>query len=396
MDAARPSRWTIRSTLEVSYEVRETRGLLDPECSELARVPHGQVIDEPRLVVLDDRVADIYGHRVRRYFETREVSVNYLTVPAVEARKSMDVVLLVAARLNDLGTNRLSSPPVVIGGGVVADVVGLAASLYRRGIPYVRVPTTLLSQVDVSVAAKTGVNFGGYRNRLGSYAPPPITLIDREFLRSLPARHVRNGMGEILKMALVADRRLFELLESHGDELVRSRLQDDRRGAGPTVADEVISRAIEGMVGQLAPNLWEKDLRRLVDYGHTFSPLIEMTALPELLHGEAVAIDCIFSALLSAHRGLLSWAEVGRLIGVARSLGLQVSHPLFCDVDVVTRALADTQRHRDGRQNLPLLTTIGAATFADDISGFELGIACRSMSELLDGPAVDQNAGKAV
>ncbi|WP_444545626.1 sedoheptulose 7-phosphate cyclase [Streptomyces lucensis] len=316
--------------------------------------------------------------------------VDYLTLPGSEENKSIERVLEVVNKLNDVGTNRLSSPPIVIGGGVVADVVGLAASLYRRGIPFVRVPTTLLGQVDVSVAAKSGINYGGYRNRLGAYTPPPRTLIDRGFLATVPDRQLRNGMGEIFKMALIKDLRLFELLEEYGPELIATRFQDPDSTSTSlpgTVADEVIGRAIAGMAEELQPNLWEKDLQRSVDYGHSFSPLVEMRALPELLHGEAVAMDCVFSALIAAGRGLIGSAQLERIVAVARRMGLEPSHPLFCDVALVLDGLADTVRHRDGRQNLPMLTGIGQVCFLNDVTENEIERACAGMGRLLDANA---------
>lgn len=149
------------------------------------------------------------------------------------------------------------------------------------------------------------------------------------------------------------------------------------------MADEVIGRAIAGMAEELQPNLWEKDLQRSVDYGHSFSPLVEMRALPELLHGEAVAMDCVFSALIAADRGLIDTAQLERIVAVARRLGLEPSHPLFCDVALVLEGLADTVLHRDGRQNLPMLTGIGQVCFLNDVTENEIERACRGMGRLL-------------
>lgn len=389
-----PLRWTIRTQLPIAYEIVETPGLLDPANPELLSLPGGGTSTETRLVVLDHTVSDLYGERVRAYFDANRVPVAYLTMPGDEQSKSIGNVLDVITKLNEVGTNRLSSPPIVIGGGVLADVVGLAASLYRRGIPYIRVPTTLLGQVDVSVAAKTGINFGGYRNRLGSYSPPPRTLIDREFLATVPHRQIRNGMGEILKMSLIKDLRLFELLEAYGADLIGARFQEADPAAPPAgVAGEVIGRAIAGMAEELQPNLWEKDLRRSVDYGHSFSPLVEMRALPELLHGEAVAMDCVFSAVLAAQRGLIDGADLARITDVTVGLGLRPSHPLFCDVDLLTEALADTVRHRDGQQNLPVLTGIGSVCFLNDLTVSEIAAAADHMGTLLRTGARTAAAG---
>lgn len=357
-------RWLIETELAVRYEIIEVDNLLNPGNRELRHLC-GDDHDQETVVVIDESIDGLYGSRIRGYFSAHSIPCRFLTIPSAEEMKSLDLVERVASVLNAAGTKRASSPPIAIGGGVMLDVVGLAASLFRRGIPYVRVPTTLLGQVDVGVAAKTGVNFEGFRNRLGSYGPPPRTLIDRSFLTTLPDRHVRNGLGEILKMALIKDTQLFGLLEQFGPDLIRTKFAH-------VTGREVIGRAIKGMVEELAPNLWEKNLRRAVDYGHSFSPLVEMRALPELLHGEAVTLDCLFSAVLSSGRGLLPAASVLRAVRVAHALGLPVTHPLFLDVDLLCEALADTSRHRDGNQHLPVMTGIGRYTFLNDVTRAEI------------------------
>ncbi|MFD8985897.1 sedoheptulose 7-phosphate cyclase [Streptomyces sp. NPDC059564] len=387
------NRWTMSATKKVEYEIVVTDDVFDPANPELGLVPGAERCDGTRLVVLDETVDGIFGHRVRSYFAENDVQVEYLTLRGGDQHKSIDQMLRVATRLSEIGTARVGTPPVAIGGGVLQDVVGMAASLYRRGIPYVRVPTTLLGQIDGSVSAKTGVNYEGCRNRLGTFAPPPRTIIDRGLIATLPERQVRSGLGEALKMALIKDARLFEVLEEHGPRLVADRLQDS--GAGPDDPKpglEVVRRAITGMAEELQRNLWEADLKRIVDYGHTFSPIVEMRALPELHHGEAVAMDCVFSAVLAADRGMLSREQLTRIIDTTRRIGLAVSHPMFADADVMKEALADTMRHRDNHQYITLLTDIGSTTFVDDedltgITGDEIDRAARFMGELLRDPA---------
>jgi 3-dehydroquinate synthase len=351
----------------------ETADLFGADNPELLVLPDGQVSQQPRLVVVDDKIQQLYGQRINDYFAARAVDHQVVVLPGDEQSKTLDNALRIASALNAMGTPRRANPPIAIGGGVVLDVVGLAASLFRRGIPYIRVPTTLLGIVDVSVAAKTGVNYEGFRNRLGSYSPPPRTLIDKAFLVTLPDQHIRNGMGEILKMGAIKDRRLFELLECSADTLVAQRFQDHQD------ADDVICRSIQGMAEELADNLWERHLQRCVDYGHSFSPLIEMTALPELLHGEAVTLDCLFSAVLALHRDHLTEGEVLRLFRTAQKVGLPTHHHLFTDVAMLERALEDTTRHRNGNQHLPLMAGIGNAIFVNDVSSTELTKAAEAM-----------------
>jgi 3-dehydroquinate synthetase len=373
---AQEKRWQITAYLPVTYHITESVDILDPDNPDLLALPDGSRSRNTRLVVVDSEIARLYGERIESYFAAQDVDHELLVLPGDEENKEIDSVLRIASSLNDLGASRRADPLIAIGGGVVLDVAGLAASLYRRGIPYIRVPTTLLGLVDVSVAAKTGVNYDGFRNRLGSYSPPPRTLIDKTFLRTLALRQIRNGMGEIFKMGLIKDAELFGLLEEHGAELVDSHLQDGE------VADRVIDLAIQGMVEELEPNLWERHLMRAVDYGHSFSPLIEMKVLPELLHGEAVALDCVFSAILAVQRGFLVEDEFDRVVRTAERIGLPVHHKMFTDPEMLSAALEDTVRHRNGAQNLPLMSRIGTARFVNDLTTAEITKAADTMARL--------------
>ncbi|RLU81754.1 2-epi-5-epi-valiolone synthase [Streptomyces griseocarneus] len=366
-------RWEISTQLPVRYEIIETSPLLSPDNPDLLMQPEESSRPATRLVVLDDSIESLYGSRVRDYLRAHDVDHRILVLPGLERNKNMSSVHQVLTALNEVQAARRNNPPIAIGGGVLLDVVGLAAGLYRRGIPYVRVPTTLLGMVDVGVAAKTGVNYEGFRNRLGTYSPPPFTLIDKSFLTTLPERQLRNGLGEILKMGLIKDARLFSLLERHGAELVEGRFQSG-------VADEVIGRSIQGMAEELEPNLWEKHLKRAVDHGHSFSPLIEMSVIPELLHGEAVALDCLYSAFIALDRSFIAEEDVRRVLHTMRSIGLPTFHPLFGDPTMLRKALDDTVRHRNGDQNLPVMTRVGEARFINDLTDAEIARAAERMS----------------
>ncbi|KAA1250012.1 sedoheptulose 7-phosphate cyclase [Mycobacterium simiae] len=369
---------------EINYEVVETSDLFNVGNPELGRQCGDYPNEGTRLVVMDEAVDDLFGDRIRAYFYANDIAASYLTLPSGDENKVIENVLRVATRLNEIGTPRVGSPPIAIGGGTLQDMVGMAASLYRRGIPYVRVPTTLLCQIDGSVSAKTGVNFDGFRNRLGTFAPPPRTLIDRGLIATLPERQISSGLGEALKIALIKDVRLFEILEAHGPRLVAERLQDHGfDGPGTPPGQEVMRRSIAGMAEELQQNLWEDDLQRIVDYGHTFSPIVEMRALPELLHGEAVAMDCVFTAILATNRGLLTRAELDRIVKTTLGMSLAASHPLFCDTELLYEGFADTVRHRGGRQHLALLNGIGQTVFVNDLNNAEIAHAAAEMLTLL-------------
>ncbi|TPV95177.1 MAG: sedoheptulose 7-phosphate cyclase [Myxococcales bacterium FL481] len=363
--------WTVRTELPVSFLIKRSPDIFHPENLDLLRVGP-LVAGSRRLIVVDAVVAKIYGHRIEAYFDHHSLHCEILPVDAGEINKSPETLFEVMGRMESFGILRRSEPLIVVGGGVVLDVAGLAASLYRRGVPYVRVPTTLMAMVDASVGAKSAVNCFDRRNRVGAYYPPTAVYIDNTFVISQEPREISNGAGEILKMAVVRDLALFELLEEHAHSLILGKFQ----GRGAPI--QVMDLAVGDMIEELQPNLWERNLERLVDFGHSFSPLVEMRALPELLHGEAVALDVLFSCVLSHQRGLLSRAELERVFAAARSLGLPIFHPLFGDDEVLAEALADTVRHRNGSQNLPLPTAIGTSVFANDITFNEIRLAARS------------------
>ncbi|MFI9389014.1 iron-containing alcohol dehydrogenase [Kutzneria sp. NPDC052558] len=372
--------WVVQAERPVEYEVRVSRNLFDPANPSLLLAGETSGgIGRRRVIVVDSAVDRIYGDQLRAYLAHHTVDARLCVLDATEENKTMDAVFRVIGELDEFGIDRRREPVIGIGGGVLLDIVGLACSLYRRHTPYVRVPTTLIGLVDAGVGAKTGVNFGGHKNRLGSYEPPVAALLDRAFLSTLDERHIRNGLAEILKIALIKDAALFDLLEQHGAALVTERLQ------GETPQTEAATRgvlraAVHGMLEELQPNLWEHSLERLVDYGHTFSPTIEMRALPALLHGEAVNVDMALTTVIGWRRGLVTDRDRDRILDVMRALRLPTWHP-ECAPEILHRALVETTRHRDGQQRLPLPVGIGSATFVNDVTLDELAQASRDLAE---------------
>lgn len=367
--------WVIETQQSVIYDVRLIEDLFAIDNRDLIDAgTTGCPKSIRRFVVLDETVDALYGERIRRYFVAHGVETHILTLEVSETAKTMRSVFDVVDGIDGFGISRRHEPIIAIGGGVLLDIVGLAASLYRRSTPYIRVPTTLMGIVDAGIGAKTGVNYSSYKNRLGTYFPPKVVLLDRMFLATLEPRQMSNGVAEILKMALVKDRRLFELLESHGKRLIEDRFQ------GSEVAGEVLDRSIHGMLEELQPNLWEKELQRMVDFGHTFSPSLEMRALPSLLHGEAVTIDMALSTALSMGRGLVTPAEAQRILATMRALRLPTYHHL-CSPEFLWRALEDTVDHRDGLQRLPLSVGIGDVAFVNDLQPVEIAAAAAWLTE---------------
>lgn len=379
MTAPIASEWVIETQLPVSFKIKSSPGILDPKNGDLLEYG-SRGANARRFVVIDRHICQWYLGKVTDYFKARDVAVHIQAIDATEDDKNLDSLLTILRELEKFGILRRDEPVIAIGGGVLLDVVGMAAGMYRRGIPYIRVPTTLVGLVDASVGAKTGINFETRRNRLGSYYPPIAAYLDRTFLRTLDPLEISSGLGEILKMAVIKDARLFELLERSGKQLVETKFEC-------ADADEVINRAVLGMKVELQHNLWEKDLKRIVDYGHSFSPIVEMRSITEkglvpLTHGQAVTLDVIYSCVLSAARGMLPVEDARRVIAVAHAMNLPTSHSLFGEPLILLEALRDTMKHRNGDQNLPFPVRIGEATFVNDLSFAEMRAGVPKMQEL--------------
>jgi len=278
----------------------------------------------------------------------------------------MDMVLKVAKKMKEFNIDRRTEPVLAIGGGVCLDVVGLASTLFRRRTPYIRVPTTCLSYVDASVGAKSGVNFGGSKNRLGLYVPPCAAFLDPVWFATQPNREVSNGMAEMAKMAIMKSPELYELLEENGPRLAAEKFA--KRSEDDTVPDRVLQLSVETMMEELAPNLWEDSLDRLVDFGHAVGQDLEMAALGtenELMHGESVACDMALMTVLAQELGLLTEAERDRTLNMLRGCQVPIWSPVMT-YELFAEAVANRVKNSMG-QRFPLPVGIGKGRIVNDV-----------------------------
>jgi 3-dehydroquinate synthase len=237
-------------------------------------------------VITAEPLRERYADRVARSFDSATV----VTFPEGEAHKTLQTASDLVTQLLDHGAKR-DSLAVVVGGGVVGDTAGFAASIFLRGIELVHVPTTLLAQVDSSIGGKLAVNHPKGKNLIGSFYPPQAVVTDTTTLDSLPPRERLSGLYEALKGGVIGDPALFELLEHSGD----------------VDLDEVVRRAIKVKAAIVSADEKEADLRRLLNYGHTVGHGIEAALRYEhLTHGEAVAWGMIAANAVSVRRGILS------------------------------------------------------------------------------------------
>ncbi len=365
------SAWQVSHQCDISYKIFQTENVFSPDNLSLLCGNHCN--PGKSFVVADEFIYDNYIDQIENYFDYHKVYHRIVRCPSGENQKSLDGFLRLAKELEDFEIHRRSNPIIAIGGGVITDLVSFLVSCYRRGVPHLRVPTTLMGYIDASIGIKTGINFNGNKNRLGSFTSPLAVILDHQFLKTLDDRHIRNGLAEVMKLAIIKDYKLFELLESHGKAAAESRFQVEGK--------EILRLSIAGMLEELEPNLFEDCLKREVDFGHTFSPLLEMRAIDTLLHGEAVAIDVAFSVALAHERQLLSKAERDRILDAMVDLRLPCRHPLL-DPTLLWKSLCERVYHRDGHQNVPLPSGIGGCSFINDITPKELEQAFQIYNEI--------------
>jgi 3-dehydroquinate synthetase len=363
----------VRTSIDESYNVICQIDALSPQNLTLSNVLSA---DHPVLLVTTPSVERFYGDRVRQYFaaNTRRGGVHFMVLSCSETRKSTEQMLAVCARAAEAGLARRSSI-VCVGGGVSLDITGLAATLFRRGIPHVRVPTTLIGMTDAGIGVKNAVNYGAAKSLLGTFTAPEACIIDPTFLATLPRRHLRCGMAEILKIAVMCSAELFALVESSANHLLEGAY-----GMPLDIAEELIRLSVRWTLHELQLNLFERkelfeatSYARKLDFAHTFSPHVEMVSRHRFLHGEAVAIDMAVSTELAHKLGILDDVSKARLLKTLRRLGLPVYWNAM-DAAAMHASLKSIVKHRDGQLNLVLPAGIGRAAFLKDLSEVSVGL----------------------
>jgi len=313
------------------------------------------------LLVTTPTVARLYGDVLYEQLRNLGGDVSFMVIPARELTKRMNHVEGICLKSRELKLGR-RDVLVALGGGVCTDLVTMAASLYRRGVPYIRIPTTLLGQIDGGIGIKGAVNFHDKKNLLGCFYPPERVFIVPRYLSTLSELHLSSGLAETLKAAVVCDTRLFSLVEQHAGDLMASGFQRPIPDAM-----EIIRLAINIMLKELETNIYEnKSLKRLMDFGHTFSPALEATSGFRFTHGEAVALDICLSTALASELGILPRSDRDRIIDTIEACGLAVSTDLL-DLNLSRRSLREAELHRGGRLNLVIPRRVGEGTYLETL-----------------------------
>jgi 3-dehydroquinate synthase len=299
------------------------------------------------LIVTNEIVAPLYLSRLEQSIGAEELHT--LILPDGEAQKSLQTLATIIDALMENGFHR-DACLVALGGGVIGDIGGFAASCYQRGIDYVQVPTTLLAQVDSSVGGKTAVNHPKGKNMIGAFYQPSCVLADTDTLNSLPPREFAAGLAEVIKHSLILDREFFHWLEDHIDDV----LAMDAGSLGM-----VVRRNCELKAAIVAEDERERGRRALLNFGHTFGHAIEsLVGYGQLLHGEAVSIGMALAARTSARLGWLDDDDRSRIEALLKRAGLPVTTTDIGVERIVERMHMDKKASAAGL-NLVLLKQIG-------------------------------------
>ncbi|MEZ0232775.1 MAG: 3-dehydroquinate synthase [Methylophilaceae bacterium] len=269
-------------------------------------------------IVTNTIVAPLYLEKLAQPLRDAGVSVIAIILPDGEAYKNSDTLNLIYDALLKNRCER-STTIIALGGGVIGDLAGYAAATYLRGVPFIQVPTTLLSQVDSSVGGKTGINHPLGKNMVGAFYQPQLVLADISTLNTLPARELSAGLAEVIKYGLIRDFPFFEWLELHMNELV---------SLDSAALSYAIYRSCENKAEVVAADERESGERALLNLGHTFGHAVENAmGYGVWLHGEAVAAGTMMAADLSRRMGWLNSEEYVRIGNILKAANLPIEAP---------------------------------------------------------------------
>ncbi|WP_221795799.1 3-dehydroquinate synthase [Oceanobacter mangrovi] len=308
------------------------------------------------MIVTNTTLAPLYLDSVKAMLDG--VQVDEVILPDGESFKTLETVNLIFDALLGKGHNRTTTL-IALGGGVIGDMCGFAAACYQRGVNFVQIPTTLLSQVDSSVGGKTGVNHPLGKNMIGAFYQPQAVLINTDTLATLPTRELSAGMAEVIKYGLIADKGFYRWIQQN----IEALMSGDR-----ALLAQAIQVSCECKADVVAKDEREGGLRAILNFGHTFGHAIEShQGYGSWLHGEAVGTGMLMAADYCARTGKLSESELVELKQLLIQAGLPVVPPADMSAEDFISRMSIDKKVLDGRIRLVLLECLGSAVVTSDI-----------------------------
>ncbi len=309
------------------------------------------------LVVSNTTVAPLFLAKIQANLKAHDIRHDCLILDDGEQHKTIATVEKIIDTLLRQRHDRQTTL-IALGGGVVGDITGFAASIYQRGVHYIQIPTTLLAQVDSSVGGKTGVNHPLGKNMIGAFYQPQCVIADTGTLDTLPARELSAGLAEVIKYGLIHDSEFFDWLEQNIEQL----LAGDYQALCQAIR---VSCTIKAEIVALDEH--ESGIRAILNLGHTFGHAIEATmGYGKWLHGEAVAVGMVMAADLSLRHGWIDETVKQRAIDILEKSSLPIKSPPHMSADDYMKAMAIDKKTLDGTINLILLKSLGKAVISAD------------------------------
>lgn len=370
-----------------SYEIVVGSGLMGSAFEHLTGVP-GLRGFQKAVIVTDINVDPLYGEVLSKQAET-VASVERLVIQAGEKSKSWTVAGRLLEDLAALGVGR-HDLLVTLGGGVISDLGGFAASTYLRGIHVVHIPTTLLGQVDAAIGGKTGVNLSAGKNLAGSFYQPSAVICDVETLPTLPEREFRSGLAEVIKYGLCFDSDILALVEGRLSTAASSDPgSDEDKGPGHkgaetrdfwdhSIWEEIVFRCAAIKGGVVSTDETDQSARMLLNYGHTLGHALEAAGgFSKWSHGEAISVGMVFAANLARNLGILDGSVVALHRKIFEAAGLPVA--AHVDHDEIMR-FCRMDKKWDHRQRWVLLEGLGKPVIRSDVEAPAIEAAMKSIT----------------
>ena len=339
---------------ERSYPIFIEDGILERIGADLAK----RDIASRYVVISDDYVAKLYGPTLMATLEQAGIDAELLTFPRGEVSKNLQVFADLSSKLAQLGVDRKSGL-IAFGGGVTGDLTGFLAASYMRGIPFVQIPTTLLSQVDSSVGGKTGVDIPEGKNLVGAFYQPKVVYIDTAVLTSLPVEEFLGGIAEVIKYGVIRDFEFYCYLERNLDAIL---------ALNPQVIQEMVHTCCRIKAEVVAEDEREADVRRILNFGHTIGHAVEAASDFSIIHGHAVAIGMVAALRLAVSSGLCKRKEAGRVATLIHSFGLPTEIPEEMDRNRIKSYIKTDKKSIGGSVFYVLPTTIGDVVITNEIT----------------------------
>ncbi len=317
--------------------------------------------DRKLCIITDETVAGLYAEQVKSLLEKEFSGVYVFAFEAGEKSKNLEIVQKVYTYLIEKGFER-KDMLLALGGGVVGDLTGFCAATYLRGVDFIQIPTTLLSQVDSSIGGKTGVDFQQYKNMVGAFKMPRLVYINTATLDSLPPREFACGMGEVMKAGLIKDGNFYGWLINSLYEI-----QDK----DPETIKLLLYNSCDIKRRVVEKDPFEQGERALLNLGHTVGHAIEKAKNFTLLHGECVALGCVAAAFISYKRQMLSFDEYYEIRDMFVPFGLPITVEDI-DPDEILKLTKNDKKMNNGKIRFILLKKIGKAVIEPDVSDEEV------------------------